>query len=207
MNATQLFHQDGRSAGVFYCTSCRRVHREESIADVCCTPSLCRTCAEPAEQYRTTCRSCDDKRKVSQEAARFEAAEKVTDFDGWVYAEGLGGYRDGYFGSVGELMDHVSDERPDDEELSKMTDEEKEEIPALPAYAWTCDEIRFAHLDIQSVLDLITDSGDAYEDFDSGDLKGVTELKAALDAFNKANSGIVSYFPNYERAVLLNVPA
>jgi len=45
--------------------------------------------------------------------------------------------------------------------------------------------------------------GEAYEDFDFNDLNGLTELKAALDAFNAANEDKISYSPDYKRAVIL----
>lgn len=38
MNATELFHSDGKTAGVWYCAECRVVHKDQPGAEQCCKP-------------------------------------------------------------------------------------------------------------------------------------------------------------------------
>jgi hypothetical protein len=54
--------------------------------------------------------------------------------------------------------------------------------------------------------DRITDGfiDEAPEEWDGEGLSGVNEFKAAIEAFNAANSELVSWFPNYKRALLLD---
>jgi hypothetical protein len=149
------------------------------------------------------------KRSEKKEAARFAAAEKVTEWEGWLYSDGIqgynDGYNDGYYAGADALMDYIADNTPDDEELAELEEDELAEIPKMPEYLWTCDEERFATASLDSIMENIADRG--YEDFDTADLKGTEELGAAIDAFNEANVGIVSYRPNYKKALILGMNA
>lgn len=71
----------------------------------------------------------------------------------------------------------------------------------MPEYLWTCSEERFAHINLDSILQQIEEAG--YEDFDRLDLTGIEELSQAIDAFNTANAHIVSYSPDYNKALAL----
>jgi len=186
MNAVELFHQDGRPSGVFYCEKCRGVRSEKEQAENCCKEPTCSGCGTEISKYWTKCDACREKEEAAREAALFEAAEKVTTWDGWIYVEGLG-YRDGFFESVDDLLDFVGEGEEDQ----------------MPEYAWTCDSYPFAQVSIEEIKERIEDSGEAYEDFDANDLDGLKELEAALDAFNKANEDVVSWTPNLKRALVL----
>lgn len=183
MNATELFHADGRSAAVFYCGTCRYVARTQDLAERCCAPSICETCGEPAEKYRTVCAACALANEVKREAERFAKADKVTDWDGWIFWDGTG-HNDGFFPSAEELAEHL----------------ECEEC-ALPAYVWTCKKIPF----VSRILDRVTDqiSENAYEDWDQSHLSGLPEFKAAVESFETANQDQVSWEPNYNLALIL----
>lgn len=189
MNATELFHQDGRTAGIFFCGECRNVARTEAAANQCCAPYKCTVCGTDVDRktYRTVCPPCEKAKREAAEKARFDAAEKLTEWDGWIMAEGIG-YRDGFFQSVDELSEYVEDDGDTE----------------MPAYVWTCDPSYFCKLSIEEVTERLTENCDAYEDFSVDDMSGVKELEAAIDAFNAANTGVVSYQPNMKRALVLS---
>src|SRR6185369_10937636 len=104
MNSTELFHKDGRSTGIFFCGQCRIVHRTEGGAVECCAPRKCSECGKEVDRYWTVCESCRNERDARAERERFEKANKLTDWDGWV---SLG---DRYFESVDELLEYCESE-------------------------------------------------------------------------------------------------
>lgn len=183
MNAKDLFLSDGKSAGVFYCSQCRIVHREIESAESCCRPNKC-ACGADCEKYYTLCPTCRVNQETEREAAKFSTAEKVTSWDGWVYCEGLG--NEGFAQCVEELMEFADD--PDG---------------VLPAYVWTCDPVQFAHASVGDILRHIEEDGESYEDFDARTLDGIPELEKAIEAFNTANEKVVSHQVNYKRALIV----
>lgn len=186
MNAVELFHKDGHSAGVYYCGECRQVHSSNHTIEECCKPYKCKQCGEECKQYHTICDACERVEIARKERERFEKAEKVaeSEWDGWVYCEGTG--NDGFSESVDALIESCKDDEID-----------------VPEYAWVCNPKQFATLDIDDIKSLISDRQEAYRDFDPDDLNGLEDLKKALDAFNEANAAIVSYSPDYKRAVII----
>jgi len=184
MNAQELFIKDGKSAGVFYCPVCLFVSRSRELAEACCKPRICDKCGLEIEKH-SYCHPCHDKAERAKEQARFEAAEKLTTWDGWVFSEGHG-YNEGFAASVDDLFDAV--ESPDD----------------IPDYVWTCDPVPFVFASLDDIKQRIEESEDAYEDFDANDCEGLPELEKAIEAFNEANKGTVSYHPNYKRALLVD---
>jgi hypothetical protein len=187
MNATELYLKDGRSAGVFYCEKCKIVHRTTAEADQCCMPYHCKGCGKETQRYVNICSACFNKQQDKKEAERFAKAAKITKWDGWVYVEGLG-YQNGYFQSVEDLIDYLTDE----------------EDGNYPQYAWTCSANHFVNAEISDITERIGDN--AYEDFNTEDLNGLQELKAAIAKFNDANKDAVSYTPDYTTAVLIEKP-
>lgn len=187
MNAIELYHQDGKSTGVFYCTQCRCVKRTKEEADKCCEPTKCQYCGkESGRQHYLACESCDRANQAKKEADRFEKAEKKTEWGGWVYLEGTG--RDGYSESLSDFWDNWESDHDEGDEK--------------PAYVWACKKNHFAVADVSDITERIADNG--YEDFDADDLNGLEELKAAIEKFNEANKDVVSYEPDYGVAILLN---
>ena len=191
MNATELFLADGRNAGIYFCAECRNVRRTVEEASGCCLPYKCTYCGTDVDRktYRTACPSCIEANQKAKEAARFEAAEKVTQWDGWLYSEAYGS-NDGYFQEV--------------EDFREWIESESDEGTEMPGYVWTCDPIRFAVISIGEITERIADGREAYEDFDVDDLHGLDALETAIEAFNAANESVVSYRPNYKRALLVN---
>ena len=190
MNAIELYHQDGKSAGVHYCEKCRCVKRTREEADKCCEPTKCQYCGkETGRQYYLACESCDRANQEKNERERFEKAKKLTqsEWDGWVYLDGTG--RDGYSESLSDFWDNW--------ELDHDEGDEK------PEYVWACKKNHFAVADVSDITERI--GANAYDDFDTCDLNGLDDLKAAIEKFNEANKDVVSYEPDYGVAILLNL--
>lgn len=184
MNAIELFHHDGRAAGVFACGKCRTVWGAQPQAEQCCAPYHCQTCGVEVPRYNTSCSACFAAEQNRIDRTRFHNAEKVESWDGWIYCEGFG--RDGFSQSIGELLEECEDEGKE-----------------LPEYAWTCTPNAFVEVSIGDIKEQIIDSEFCYEDFDPDDLNGIEELAAAISVFNEANAGVLTYSPNFKKAVLI----
>lgn len=189
MNAQALFTQDGKATGVWFCSTCRIISKDQQIAEKCCHPVLCECCGNVVqEKHWLVCSSCREAKRIVKERVKFEAAEKVpeSEHSGWIYSEGHGG-NEGYFQDVADFHDWFAND----------ADEEQEK----PLYVWDCTPQYFVKIDMGDVMGNF--DGHAWEDFDEHDLSGVAELKTALAAFEKANESVCSYQPNYKRAIVL----
>jgi hypothetical protein len=186
MNAIELFHQNGKTAGVFYCEKCRSVHANKQSAERCCMPFKCDMCGAPSARDWLLCEICRQRFMEEKEAERFRKSERVEQWGGPVFVEGLGS-NEGFFGNLCELIEWIH--------------ENEDEGEALPTYAWTCDEIPIVNLDYGQIMEDATQ--EAPECFDLSELAGVTELKAALATFNELNQKLVGWEPNFKKAVLV----
>ena len=164
MNGQELFLSDHRSAGVFYCSKCRTIHRELESANECCSIRKCKECGSELES-NSYCRPCFERGELEKEEKRFAAAEKLTEWDGWVYSEGHG--NNGFAETIEDLFDGL------------------EEGDDIPEYVWTCDPNHFVCVSLGDITQRIAEDGDAYEDFSADDLHGLEALKLALDALTK----------------------
>ena len=108
MSAIQLFHQDGKPSGVWYCDICQSVYTNELAADNCHGNGVC-ACGKPTPAtYRFTrqCIDCESRdwkeRMAREEAERFEKAAKVHAAD-WkgdqIY------WKDEYFSSIDDFLE------------------------------------------------------------------------------------------------------
>jgi hypothetical protein len=199
MNAIELFHQDGKSAKVFYCEKCRIVAKTQEQAEQCCRPLKCDMCGNDTERYYFRCRECRDKEDAQRERDRFEKAEKLklTEWDGPVFSDSVAGSNDGFFTSISELLERCADEIEAGEDDSGMAN--------IPDYVWASKSNQFVNADLGDITERI--SCDAYKDFNPADLHGLDDLKKALAAFNDANKHFVSYEPDYTKAILIKKPA
>jgi hypothetical protein len=179
MNAMQLFHQDGKPSKAWYCPECKLVKANQKDAERCCQPVICDCGKEVEEKYWTACNACRKLKDEAREKARFDAAEKVTDWDGPVYSDGLG-YNDGYFSELDALYEDIE---PED----------------LPNYVWCCDSDPTVSLSIGSFLDNI----EFPENQDEHDLDGLKELQEALDIFNDKNKNVTTWTPDYKRVYVI----
>ncbi len=185
MNATELFHQDGRSAGVFYCGKCNNFAGSRETAEACCVPKKCQACSAVVEKARarfhTVCQACEDAARLIENAKRFEEATKLTEWPGPVLAEGID-HNEGHFKSVAELLDWCHG-------IGLV----------VPAFAYTCQEEPVVSLDLDNIEHCI----EGYEGFEFRDLEGLEELKAALDKFNELNTGQIAYSTDCKTVVLI----
>jgi len=170
MNAEELYLSTGKPTGVFYCTSCRIVHRTKDGAESCCKPSLCKDCGKelPQKTYSLQCDTCKMPEWHRKDREIYQKAKKVKleDYEGSHVVIG-----DDYV-SVDELEEQLS-------------------------YRWSYgDELpRFAHgttqttsvtpFDVADVMEQFTQ--EAYEDFDYKDLLGLDDLQKAIEAFHEIN--------------------
>lgn len=182
MNAMELHLPDGRPAGVHYCSQCRNVFggmNSQPRAEQCCQNYRCSDCGQDTgSRYMLRCRACVTAGEEAAERKKFEAAEKLTRWDGFIY--------DGneYFDTVDCFLDYLAGEdRP------------------VPEYVWACRSKAFVKPCLDSLLDSFMD--ESYEDFEPSDLHGLEELKQSLARFEEANKEVVSYLPDYSKAVLL----
>jgi len=149
-------------------------------ADRCCR---CHECGKVERGITGTCARCDELRDRKQ----LESATVVPDYVGWVYSdeidENLG--HSGHFESADALIDYC----------------QANHIP-VPDRAYCCNALPFSEvmLGTDYLMERIADEmGEAISD----GVVGLKELDAAFDAFTRANSDLVSYYPDYERCVLL----
>lgn len=195
MRATELFHADGHSAGIFYCGECRVVHTNQNFAEKCCEPKFCTSqdqyhCGKELgkSDYGPICSTCFDQKRREQTDLKLATATLVEDYDGFVYSHVYDGRRDGFF----ETADSLSEQCADD------WDYEKDAAIIAPEFAFCCTSRPPQRHDIGDVLEQMF--CDSFED--AADFAVETEpLERALDAFWEANKGVVSYEPDYTRKV------
>lgn len=126
--------------------------------------------------------------RKKEDERRFSIAEKIKEenWDGPVYWEGMGD--DGYFRDIDDFRESIY--------------EWDEEGYPYPEYIWACKEVPSCFIDFDDILDRATE--DAYDDFDFNDIEGGKELEKAINIFNKLNSHLVSWEPNFKKVILLN---
>lgn len=135
------------------------------------------------DEYQRIKDHCFEAYQRKKEEHRFEKAEKLTTWDGWVY------YGDKYFPSLEELFDH----------LASVCDSEED----WPEYVWAArPTVVIGKFDAWEICEsYVSDNG--WEDMSENDLHGLPELQADLDRFTAANASVVSYLPDYKKAVLI----
>jgi hypothetical protein len=184
MSAVELYKADGTTAGIFFCSQCRIVHRSQEEAEWCHGEKLC-SCGKKITQgyYQRKCNECDSKewkeKERKKESERFEAATKITE------AEYKGEHvycGDKYYDSVEDAIDQYLEGQE-------------------PEYVWACIDKSLPSVDVEDVTSNLLDN--MWDDADVSDLYGVDELEAALKAFNEANKGIQLWEPDYNVAILV----
>lgn len=190
MNPAQFLLADGRQSGIWYCTTCMKtkVSMNREMAERCCVPIDCDYCGKPIEKdaghYTTTHTGCSHLRQSERSAAAIEKAEKLDAWDGWVYLDGAG-YRDGYFESVDDLIEHL------------IGDEDETDPSAWPEWVFTCKASPLIAIDSEGIIE--NECEDGPEDWDADSLKGVKEFDAACKAFNEANKDQLVYHEDRKR--------
>ncbi|MBS1903489.1 MAG: hypothetical protein JSS75_07295 [Bacteroidetes bacterium] len=180
MNGQPLTAPDGTVAA-FFCAKCRIVKRTKEIADKCCT---CQTCG--IESNKLECDSCVTKRLAATEQKHFDSAKKISTEQ---YTGGII-YCDDFYASVDDLFDQLEN---DDVEKSEW-----------PEWVYGCTERPVLRLNVDDIIDNGTQ--EAYEDFDTSDLRGVDDFRNAVKAFVDANASVIMWEPDYRTVVLLTQP-
>lgn len=146
------------------------------------------------EEVEILNRDANEAWRVDQETKRYDKAEKIpeSDWRGPVYCEGLG-YNDGYFSSIEDLHDDVAD---------SVENEEEDFGDCKIDYVWACDSAPVCQLNLDSILERETE--EAYEGFDTDELKGYDELATAIEKFNELNKDYINYMPNFKKCIILN---
>ena len=176
-HAIELYHQDGRSAGIFYCSKCRCVAKTEGEANTCCGEKLCK-CGKPTiSKYQAQCHDCwiweHRETETKKEWERFEKARKITPAE--------------YSGEMVFHEDHYYND--------------EKEIEPAPEYVWATKNVGLTKASTQDVTERILDN--AWDEAEESDLNGIDELAAAIMAFNEANQSIPVYLPDYSTAIVL----
>lgn len=189
MNAIELHIVTGpgehKPSGVWLCQTCKSVACNQASAEQCCKPHKCEVCGqEVATNYWTTCKSCRDAKDAQEEMDRFNKAEKIPadQYDGWVFCEGHG--NNGFAETLKDMLEQCDDDGCD-----------------RPQYVWACKSKEFVKVSLDRVVEDILEEG--FENFESDDLNGLDELKAAVTAFEQTNKMHVAYEPDYKRAILI----
>lgn len=185
MNSVQLIRPDnGQPTRIWICGVCG-AESAKGITDLCCAP--CSTCGGAAKKNDMgECSDCRRRRFDEKERARLAnlaaKAKQEPNWSGWVYSESYNGGSDGFFDSPEEFMGRINDDIDRDPDLGR------------PEFVWATVSRPIVNIDVDDVIGLITE--DRPEDWEESDLNGVDELKAALAAFNAANTALM-YEPDF----------
>jgi hypothetical protein len=184
--ANQLFHADGKPAGIWYCSECRSVNSDERTAQSCHGITHCEKCGKELGKrqpyYRVLCEECDRAqwrdRLAKEEFERYTKATKIRASE---YTGPQVFFNDHYYESVEDAIDGC-------------------DIP--PEYVWAAKDIGLRKACIDDLTERVLE--EAWDDADIDDLNGVEELQKAVDAFNEANAGISVYMVDYHEALVLD---
>lgn len=189
MNAQELFRKDGTATGVFFCSECKTVSRDQPLVEQCCKPTLCEECGEVAQKYWTLCSRCKAEKDHKSYLEKLEKATTIKDTDKFIHCEDYQGYHDGYFSDTGELLDYLSN-----------IDDEIE----WPVTVTVCEEEPIEKIGIDHILEVIAEEG--FEDI-LDHIQGAEELQKALDAFYELNETVVSWTVAYKEKIIIEKPA
>lgn len=181
----ELFHQDGRSAGIWYCPTCRAVLR--SFDDSCCRERTCACGALTGSRYASQCDICRKEAERKAAEKRLADAEEISidGYSDWVFVDGLG-HKDGFFESLDDLSEWLDEEH------------DPEEMGPRPEWAFVCNSQPPQRVDIGDIIEQTF--SDSFEEADEHAVQ-TEPLEAALDAFWEANKHIVSWTPDYKKKI------
>lgn len=163
MDAIELFHKNGKSTDIWYCSKCRIVHRTQVMAEKCCRTLICE-CGDPVEARGwTTCKPCRDRKSAERERAKFEKAKKIAieDYSGQIVIDD-----DRWFYCI-------------DDAIEWLIDNERAE-----EYLWACEE-RPLKIDAMDMLDHQVECADMNYDgwSDEFSRESIAELQKLLDGW------------------------
>ena len=161
----------------YQCAVCKKAYFDKNMAEKCCSPKFCEDCGKELHPrwHMTVCTSCCDKRL-------FDKAEKLTpaQWDGWVQRDGYG-YNEGYFESIGDLLEHCKDEGIE-----------------TPEWVFCCEKIHH-RIDIDNILfDMLEEAHEDARDC----IVDEEELCRFVKEWN-AKQTVATYYPDYSKVVVL----
>lgn len=185
MNPIELFLPNGEPSGVFACEKCRSVNNSKMLVTRCCNWK-CDECGKDVIRGLTKCSECTEIAYKKRMLARLDAAEEVSAWESWVYSEHFQGYNDGWFESIDNLIEYVSDIGLD-------------ESTELPEFVF-CSTTVIRKVDFGHAIERACEDG--YEDMGSSVFRLEKETQEAIDRFNKANEAALTVFDvDYKRKV------
>ena len=184
--AVQLFHADGDPSGVWYCSECRAVHKDQRHAQSCHGVTHCEDCGVALGRrqpyYKTHCSECDNKRwrerMAKEEFERYTRAQKVSASE---YSGPQVYFADGYYETVEDAIDGCDE---------------------APEYVWAAKNVGLRKASIEDLIERVLE--EAWEDADADELEGIGELQRAIDDFNAANASTPVYMVDYSTAIVLD---
>jgi len=195
MKSSQVSRADtGELLNVWNCGNCGKMWLSPNYAESCCT---CIECGEPigdsdfyGSRGHATHKDCKNAKDEAHRQKRLAEAEKLDRWDGWVFCDGVGS-NNGYFPTVEELAESLDWDWEGD----------------WPEYAFVCrsDPVMDSG---QMIYDRIIESamGQGWEDMEPDVLHGCEDFFLACKAFSEANKEVLSYYPDYTRAVRIPRP-
>ncbi len=193
MNAVELFHQDGRPAGVWYCGKCKCIVGDRTggkdAAEKCCEPSKCEQCGAEVERYWRSCGECRRKNEVKREQERFALSKKLT-LDEW---------------GASDVCDNMLMHPTADKWFRDLDDFEEwlscDSGRVRPSYLWCSEHIRWRPDASGDLRDRLHDNfhEDAADDISDDEYKRLDDMVNAWWQENR----VISYEPDYSRCVLL----
>lgn len=166
-------YSDKGGHGKYDAERCARVERHRWNQEATpCSEWACEDCGEECRPYQWYCSKCIGKHRVDHEAAKLAKAEVVPD-----YPDDQGVVWNGdYYQCIEDLIEHC----------------EYDDIP-IPDRVWATAQVPFA-LNADRILEhAFEEWSEGADDVDSH-FCGEDEFKAAVAAFNEANSGKVLFF-------------
>lgn len=184
--AIELFHADGKPSGIWYCSECRTVHKEQRNAQSCHGVTHCEDCGvelgKRQPYYRTQCDECRNKawreKQAKEEFERYTKAVKIASSE---YTGPQVFFNDRYYDTVVDAIDGCDEP---------------------PEYVWSAKNVGLRKATTEDLVERVLE--EAWEDADSDDLNGLDELQKAVDAFNEANAGVAVYMVDYNEAIVLD---
>lgn len=201
---------------VFYCEKCKLTYSSFEKANQCCQNYICK-CEKTCERkHYLICDKCDRRQKTEREKEKFNKATKldIKDYTGYLlsgeYAsDDYGMFFDDYFENTCEFACPECSEETEVKNYSNIKEyshlhcknsdckwesqsfEIIDEIYYLfaPEYIWATD-FKPLKLDLGNILEWATEEHhETVNDY----MKGVEELRIAIDKFNELNKSIGSY--------------
>lgn len=216
MDAIELCDKTGKPVGFWICGKCKKVtlspmwyvdsrnpKNTQEAAEACCRPPKCVDCGDEFEasshRRNDRCKDCellhDRLESETRLSRRLEKAVEVPDDGSMVCCEEIG-YRDGWFQSLDDLIDHLTDDWVDDETGDPMP------WPEF-CFASKADVRQFSAVHaFDRELERMHEDG-----FEDMEISPSPELIAAAEKFNAQNQqAFTVYNVDYSRKIRIPAP-